>query len=190
MIREARLLFLVALTYLIYAASMFLDKGGILFPFPLNEAILLIVALQFAYWNRSQQFSAVNLILIGLFGVGMNLLYWEMVLPPDDMYAFSESLWTDFFNLLFGAWVLIFGIRTVIKQNSLLSYALGIVFVGFFITGLIYYSPLHYTPFYTLAYAVMVISTSLRPAYAPLHLYWVLLFMLEGFRILTFGVNT
>ena len=43
MIREARLLFLVALTYLIYAASMFLDKGGILFPFPLNEAILLIV---------------------------------------------------------------------------------------------------------------------------------------------------
>ena len=120
----------------------------------------------------------------------MNLLYWEMVLPPDDMYAFSESLWTDFFNLLFGAWVLIFGIRTVIKQNSLLSYALGIVFVGFFITGLIYYSPLHYTPFYTLAYAFMVISTSLRPAYAPLHLYWVLLFMLEGFRILTFGVNT
>jgi len=189
MIREARLLFLVALTYLVYAASMYFDKGGLIFPFPLNEAVLLVVALQFAYWHRAQQFNAVNLILIGLFGVGMNPSYWEMILSPESMYAFSDNLWMDFFNLLFGVWLIIFGIRTIIKQNSWFSYSLGIVFVGFFVTGIIYYSPLDFTPYYLFAYATMVLSSSLRPAYAPLHLYWVLLFMLEGVRALTFWVN-
>ena len=185
MIREAKLLFLVALTYCIYAASMLLDKGGLLFPFPLNEAVLLIVAIQFAYWNRSQQFNAVNLILIGLFGVGMNLLYWEMVLPYETMHAFSESLWTDFFNLLFGAWLIIFGVRTIVKQNNWQNFALGIIFAGFFVAGLIYYSPFYYC----IAYAAMVLSTALRPVYAPMHLFWLLLLMLEGSRAITFWAN-
>lgn len=185
MIREAKLLFLVALTYCVYAASMYFDKGGILFPFLLNEAVFLIVALQFAYWNRAQQFTVVNLILIGLFGVGMNIHYWEMILPPETLRSFSESLWTDFFNLLFGVWVIILGIRTAVKQNNWQSFALGIVFASFFIAGLIYNSPLYYS----VAYGTMVLSTFLRPAYAPLHLYWVLLLLLEGARALTFLAN-
>lgn len=52
MSREKRTVFIVALTLLVYASSQFLESGVFLFPFPILNTILLIIAFQFIYWNR------------------------------------------------------------------------------------------------------------------------------------------
>jgi DNA replication and repair protein RecF len=52
MSREKRTVFIVILTLLVYALTQFLESGVFLFPFPLFDAILLLISFQFIYWNR------------------------------------------------------------------------------------------------------------------------------------------
>ena len=45
MTKEVRVLFLTVLTLVFYAVSIFLSQGAFIFPFPLNELILLVVSM-------------------------------------------------------------------------------------------------------------------------------------------------
>lgn len=185
MIREVRLIFLVLLTYLAYALVNLVISGAFIFPFPLNGIVLFVVSFQFTYWHRQQTFTAANIMAIGVFAVLMNLLYWEMILPFESMVSFAESLWTDFFELSFDLAILIFAIRSSLNQNRLQGFILGTLFLALFLIAVFY----NLSIFYCLAYATMVLSTYLKPAYAPLHLYWSLLLILEGARLFTFWLN-
>ena len=186
MIREARILFLVALTYCIYATGEFFESGGIVFPFPLNEAVLFVVSITYAYRNKIHLISAVNVVAIGVFGLLMNLIYWEMIIPHERMVSFAESLWTDFFGILFGLSVLIFAIRTTVKQNHWINHLLTLGFISLFTIALIYNASL----FFLLAYLLMTISTQLKPAFPQLHFLWGILLILEIAEFATFTLNS
>ena len=67
MTKEVRLLFLTSLTLLIYALSIFFDENILLFPFPLNQLIILIVAAQYTFWNfKTYRTASIAMLLIGL----------------------------------------------------------------------------------------------------------------------------
>ena len=186
MIREARLLFLVVLTYIVYAVSIYSDSGGLVFPYVLNEVVLFVVALQFAFKNRTQRFAAINIVLIGVFALLTNLRYWEMILSHESMVSFANKLWTDIFTLLFGICVLVFAVRTAVKQNDWIGFAFGALFIYLFMVAILHNS----TMYYMLAYLAMTLSTLIRPAYTPLHLFWGLLLILELAEPLTYFLNT
>ena len=49
--REKRTIFLVVLTLLAYGFSIFKDQGSFILPFPIFDFILIIIAIQFAFWK-------------------------------------------------------------------------------------------------------------------------------------------
>lgn len=185
MSKEVRSIYLVVLTLLVYAGSIYFDKGTILFPFPLNEALFLAVSLQFIYWNKKLKF--ISLIILGtsLFGFLGNQIYWSMLLSNESMLQFSEALWMDVFKLLFGLGIITWAIYTSTKQKNKLNHLLTTFFLGAFITGFILESNL----LILISYSIQFLSIIYKPAIRPYDYLWVLLFILEGSAWISFALN-
>jgi hypothetical protein len=103
MIREERTVFLTALTFIVYAAIQWIEKGIFLFPFPLNELGLLGVFLYIMITNKSTRiysFFVYGTILI--FKLLSQQFVWSLFLPPEILEVFFDSLWTDIFYICYG----------------------------------------------------------------------------------------
>lgn len=190
MTREARLIFITALTLLIYALSIFFDKGALLFPFPLNHAIILIVAGQISYWNfKTHKVASILMLTIGLFGLLGNEFYWAIFLNYESMAWVSEGIITDVFQLLSGITTIILGIYFAIRQKSKLNYLFSALFGLSIIGGLIVSSPLESSILLFVGYLIMVISVRIKPILAPIHIFWILLLVLEASKLISIVTN-
>ena len=69
MTKEVRVLFLTALTLSVYAVSIYLNQGALIFPFPLNELILLVVAIQFAFWHHNKRIPTLYILGFGVYSL-------------------------------------------------------------------------------------------------------------------------
>ena len=138
MIKEDRLIFIVALTLLVYATSIYLSQGAFIFPFPFNNIILLLVGTQFFFWNKEQGFPALLLLLIGLFATFGTKYYWSTFLSYESMVSLSESLITDVFLLCSYFCILLFAISSSLRQKTWISIGLTALFCALFIYGQIY----------------------------------------------------
>jgi hypothetical protein len=103
--REKRTIFLVVLTLLAYGFSIFKDQGSFILPFPIFDFILIIIALQFAFWNwrdiltfRKWYFYFYFLAI--LFKLLTNQILWSVILDDKDLAIFSETLVLDSLKLI------------------------------------------------------------------------------------------
>lgn len=103
--REKRTIFLVVLTLLAYGFSIFKDQGSFILPFPIFDFILIIIALQFAFWNwrdiltfRKWYFYFYFLAI--LFKLLTNQILWSVILDDKDLAIFSETLVLDSLRLI------------------------------------------------------------------------------------------
>jgi len=185
MTKEARLIFLTALTIVFYALSIYLSQGAFIFPFPLNEAILLIVAVQFSYWHRAKSFLSLLILSIGLFSFLGNEIYWSFVLSDIQMHQFSEGIYTDVFKLLAALSILILAFLTLKTQKKIIAQFCTLLFIAGFIGSISFLSPIY--AFFGLCFMVtgIIISSVLK----PFHLIWFLLLILEASKYVTLLIN-
>ena len=184
MTREGQILFLAVLTLVVYAASIYLEKGMLLFPFPLNEIVFFIVALQFAWWNRTR--TAIYIVVVSTLWVLSTPFFWSLVYGHQMMEAWSKNLLTDYFLLSFYMLVLTAGIIQSIRQKTRLTSVFGAVFLFTLCTGVWTSEPW----LILLAAASMAISSFIRPVFQPFHLLWLLFALLKGTEVISFTLHS
>ncbi|MFY7943635.1 MAG: hypothetical protein ACOVNZ_03600 [Crocinitomicaceae bacterium] len=106
MYREKRAVSLVILTIFVYAINIYFESNSFIFPFPIFDFILLILAFQFAYWNlkdlitfRKWYFHIYVIAL--LFKLLMNPILWGLFLNEIDLEKFLEKNYLEYFKLTF-----------------------------------------------------------------------------------------
>ena len=181
MVREDRVIFIVALTLFIYAFASLLQLGSFLFPIPANNIILLIVGIQYFFWNKEQEFPALLVLLIGLLATVGTEYYWATFLPNDAMQSLSESAILDVFMLMSYLCIILFAVSASLRQKTWISLGLASLFGILFIYGQVFDQLL----FVVLSYAIMIISNIHKPVFQPLHLIWILLFLLDGSKLIS-----
>lgn len=186
MTREVRTLFLGILTLVVYAASIFISQGSFIFPFPLNEFIFLAVSIQFLFLNwKKNRGPGLLAISAGICGVLSTQFFWTFILSQERMIEFMKGLTTDYFLLAFYALIVVAGVGTMLKQKKGIPLILSAMFLLAFVAGVL----LNHSLLLLIAYACMIASTQVKKVYVPYHLLWVLLFVLELTKWLTFILN-
>lgn len=185
MTREIRTLFLAGLTLVIYAVSIFLDKGAFLFPFPLNEVLFLAISIQFFYWNRRPIAPGIISILAGLLWVLSNQFFWEIILPHEQTASFLAGSTTDWLLTAFYTILLIAGSIASIRQKSLTGVILGVLFASLLVFSILW------GEHWALLAALVCMTTSvlIKPTFVPYHLLWPLLLFLEATKWISLVVN-
>jgi len=185
MTKEVRVLFLTALTLSAYAISIYVNQGALIFPFPLNELILLIVSIQFSIWNYKKRTPTLFILGVAFFAFLGNEIYWSFILEDKAMYSFSSLPLTDIFKLLSAICLLGFSIHTMLAQKKILYQIFSVLFI------VLYLGSLTYFPSYYFFFALIFMSCGLlfQPVNKPFHLFWILLLLLESTKYLTLIIN-
>lgn len=99
--REEKTIFVSVLTVLLLGFSNFLQTGKLLFTFPVNDFLLLVVAsyLILTFLRNHLSFA---LILFAFFLTNLlsNLYNYEFFLNQEQLTSLSNSILTDVFHLL------------------------------------------------------------------------------------------
>jgi len=188
--KENRLIFITSLTLLSYALIILLDKGVFIFPFPLNEIIILIIALQFSYWNfKKYKVVSLILVLIGLLSSLSNEYYWSILLNFENMNKFSNTIIIDMFLLLKSISIIMLGIIFGKKQKNYMNYILLILFCFTFIIGIIISDYLYSSILICFSYIIMIFSIKIKSVFKPVNVFWILLLILESTKLLSICMN-
>lgn len=181
MTRELKAILLVFLTLIIYAISILVTDGSLIFPFLLNEAIFAALILQFCIWERHLKLKLLFPIGIALLSIASSPFLWEIVLPIESLGPFYESPALDIFKLLFLMTMVFSGVAMVRQQEKWQMRTLGIFGLGLFSIG--------YTIdnlWYELAGSIFIAaSVMIEPTYKPFNTLWLLLAGLEVTEVVT-----
>ena len=182
MTKESRLLYLAGLSLCIFACWGFFKDGSFIFPFPLNSFIFLAVTFQFTLWHHKKGLPIFLFLLTAIFGVLANPVFWEIIFSYETLVAFDKYPYMFWFQFLNGLGLVLSSFYLINKQKrhftSLLTTAGILLFSTGFYTGIGHYS--------LAGLGVIALSVLIRPTYTPLHLFWILLFMLQLTQWITF----
>jgi hypothetical protein len=179
MTREERSVSLAILTLIVYSVFMLLEKGALLFPYPLNEIIFLIISIQFLWWNREKPS---DLIILPALGALINLFstqfFWSLRFDSVQMEQLTSGPLLDIAKLIYYLILAGWAVRTVRKfpNASFLHYFLAaILFLlpAFFPYPLIEFFPLLVMAFFAIRYKNQ--NTN--------HLLWILLAALQLMKV-------
>lgn len=137
MTREGKSLFLLALTYILYAASILLSQGNFIFPFPLNGFAFFVVALQLAYWNKDEFIRSVIIVLIGFSSLIGSPPFWEIWSNNEFLSLLEELGFYSFIFLTHSALILLFLILSIAKENDRIIRSLSLTTIVGIILGTI-----------------------------------------------------
>ncbi len=183
--KEDRLIFLTSLTLVIYAFSIYFSHDAFLFPIPLNAFILFVVGFQFFWWNKSQGFPALLVLLIGMLSLLGSQVFWSMFLSDEAMQSMMDSYLIDLFAIMAYFCILLFAISQTLRQKTVLSLVLSSLFAIFFLYGEIFQYPL----IVLASFGLMIFSNIHKAVFQPLHLIWILLFILKGSELISYLLN-
>lgn len=183
MTRENRLIFLVALTYCIYGASIYFNQGSFILPFPLNEPVIFIACMQFAWWKKNDRLPSILLVALGFLALLSSVYFWEIIFSTEKLVLFYETTWSDLFTLGFYNVLSILAIILTLRQVNLFSILVLANFLICISLGVIYFAPIFILIAYTLMLGSNIIAKNKR--YYPI---WALLLLLEGFKAIHLGV--
>lgn len=186
MSREERSVFLVVLTLFVYTGIQFIEKGAILFPFPLNEVIFLFVASQFIFWNwKNQKFQLLIVLIAGIFQLISTQFFWSFFLETPSMEKLVYGLTLDLLKVIYYLLILIW--LYLYFKSSQIKYKL---FLFFTFTLLIISSLLLQNGILEMASFVLIAAagTFLR-VNPPIHLLWILLAALQIMKISTIYIH-
>lgn len=101
MIREKKIIVLALLTVFLYGLILFFEKGNFILPFPLFDALVLIVGIQFLFWTKKKEQLIIGLFVIALlFSMGSQAFIWSFFMDGRSLEQFQESAWRDLFYLM------------------------------------------------------------------------------------------
>ncbi|NRA10493.1 MAG: hypothetical protein HRT57_00890 [Crocinitomicaceae bacterium] len=182
MTRESRLLYLTGLTLFLFAVIGYLYYGSIIFPFPLNPFIFLIVVLQFAGWHYKRGLPIFLFLFAAIMGALAQPLLWEVLLSLDSLREFIKTpvmIWFQFFS---AAGIVASAIYLLNRQKNHFTALLTTVGILLFAFGFIYnytLSSVINVTYELVGFGLIALSVLIRPTYQPIHLLWILLFILE-----------
>lgn len=179
MTREERSVSLVVLTLIVYSIFMYLDKGALLFPYPLNEAIFLIICLQFVWWKKD---NLTPLTLLPAASALFNLLstqfFWSFWLNNVQMEQLTSSALLDILKLVYFLILGIWAFLTVRKVNGT-TQAHGLITVILFMIPAVF-------PFSIVEMIPLIIMAIFATRYKiqnTNHLLWILLATLQMMKV-------
>ncbi|MFY7669168.1 MAG: hypothetical protein ACOVQG_10510 [Crocinitomicaceae bacterium] len=106
MYREKRAVSLVILTLFVYATNIYLEYNSFVLPFPIFDFILIIIALQFAFWNRKDLITFRKLYFYIyfttlVFKLLMNPILWGFYLNEIEMEKFLDNNYLEYFKIIY-----------------------------------------------------------------------------------------
>jgi hypothetical protein len=104
--REKRTVFLVILTLFIYATNIFIESNSFILPFPIFDFILIIIAVQFAFWNKNdliklRKWYFYIYFLSLIFKVFSNPILWGFMLDEISIEHFLSQNYLEYFKLIY-----------------------------------------------------------------------------------------
>ena len=135
MSREKRTVFIVILTFLVYALTQFLESGVFLFPFPLFNAILLLISFQFIYWNRKIIFEKKNLyfhfyLLALIFKVISSQFFLALIYNDQDLEQLNSGNFLDIILIFSAFFLALFFILWKFQQDKTVGWLFTLIFIA------------------------------------------------------------
>ncbi len=183
MSKESRAVAIAGLTLFLFALMGFLKDEVIIFPFPLNEIVFAVVATSFTFWHYKKGILPYFFLLTGIIGVIGTPFFWELFLSaPSLEHFFLDYTVVDWSRLISKIFLLAAGIHFIAAYRvwytkTIFAFGLGVYLSGFVLMDLTYMIS---------GLFVIVLITSIRPVRQPFQWLWVLLFLLEGTKWITF----
>ena len=178
---ELRFIGLLALTYAVYGFTILYSTGGIIFPFPLNEAAFLCGVLYFMYLHPKPLplIDTILYILIAVTGILAKELSYSFFYDQQEMMRMSESIVTDIFQIIQYLLLLTMMISLIMRDyrktafKMVLAYPAVILFVALVILEqeIVLFIP----------YGLFTFFLIKNMKNKGLHHAWLLLFVLQGF---------
>ncbi|MES2800151.1 MAG: hypothetical protein V4638_09040 [Bacteroidota bacterium] len=178
-----RTVFLAVLIPFAFGALTFIETGGFILPFPLNEMIFAITAFIFVFrLFRSEKIISLFILLFSGFNLLSTEFIWSLFSTQESLQYYYESGVFDtmrFFSyLMLLAWL----IRSFLIDFKALKLVLLLIIVSLFSIGLI-----------NQWYYLMVVATFIPFVVAfkfsylkPFHLLWLLLSILNTMTLVMF----
>ncbi|NBY41134.1 MAG: hypothetical protein EBQ66_09665 [Flavobacteriia bacterium] len=121
MTKESRAILISVLIVFAYSSSLFIEFGTWIFPFPMFDYILFVVAILFAIWNKEQRtlFALfAGICLLRIFG---DSFAWTFFLSGASLYIFLDSMTIVWIRLSEALLMIPFilsclGLRTSVKK--------------------------------------------------------------------------
>lgn len=185
MTRESKAILLALLALLLYALSILVTDGKLIFPFPMNKAVFAVFIFQFCYWEKQLGLKLLFPILIALLGLSSSQYIWEIVLPQGAVKTLYDSPAPDILNLLFLLTMVFSAVAMVRQQEKWQMRALGIFGTGLFVIGYTISNIWYEFP----GTVFIAASVLLEPTYKPWNKLWLLFAGLETTEVITYLVN-
>ena len=181
MTRESRLIALSGLTIFLFALMGFLKDGSIIFPFPLNDFIFLIVSFQYMIWHYKRKGLPYLFVLSGIAGVIGTKFLWETFLSVQELEIFYGYSVVDWARLLSKVFLFATGIYFIRAHRE--WYFKGLFAIGMIIYGYGFVVTDH--NYQVIGLLSILLSNSIKPVHKPFHWLWTLLLILEGSKWLS-----
>lgn len=182
MTREGRSVFLAILTLLVYAGILFIENGKILFPFPLNELIFLIITIQFTIWNWKKYKLVLSFILLAaLCNLVSTTFFWSFFINTLEMQSLWRTTTPDLLKISFYLFISAALAISILQSSQKNKNSYFFIFQGALITSVLLSNQIAETITFT-AISVFAVAKKLN---SPIHLLWVLLAVLQIMKMLT-----
>lgn len=184
MTKEGKTVTIACLTVIFFAVYQYLISGTLVFPFPLNEFIFLIVALSFIPLHfKTSPYTVILTVLVGVLNVLHAQFFHEMILGWKDMQTLSESAVIDFLKVVYYIGLITWMIFTT-QENKSLKIKIGVV-VPIIILML---GAVHETTNGSLllefsSLGILFIYSLTQIKRSKMHYLWILLFILEFTKV-------
>lgn len=180
MTREGKTVTIAGLTVFMFALTGVFEHKVVIFPFPLNEIIFLIVAIFFSTLHfKIQPYTSILVIVVGLLNIFSSEFYWQLFLGPEDMVKLSQGITTDLFKISYHLGLIAWMILTAIKNKSIPIRLLALLPITLLTIGVIYNQPL-------IKYSSIIppfIYSIFQVKHSPILYLWILLFILESTKV-------
>lgn len=182
MTREERSVTLAILTLFVYAGWQYFEKAAILFPFPLNEVVFLVIVVQFSIWNwKKHQIQLIFALLAGIFHLISTQFFWSFFMNFASMEKLVNGISLDIFALIYYFLMLVWMSIFFLKSTLPYKYALTIAAITLTISALIL--PNGFLE--TLIWISIAIIGVVGKLHSPIYLLWVLIAALQIMKMLT-----
>ncbi len=180
--REKRSVTLAILTLVVYASFLFYDTGAILFPFPLNELIVLIVSIQFLIWNwHAKKSLLVILTAANIFNLISTQFFWSFFMTNEQMEVFVSGISLDLLKIAYYLFLLIgLGIY-FLTSTSRLKY----LFFGITLLPILFTMFTSIGIFETISFILIALLGYKYKINYPIHLLWFLIGILQLMKVST-----
>jgi hypothetical protein len=186
MSKEEKAVFLGILTTLVYTATIWVEKGAFLYPFPLNEFVFAAAVIQILRFNyRENKITALISGTTAAFFLLASPYFWTFFLSTQSLADFVEGLPFQCLKLCYYILLLLWMTHTIFSMIGNKKYLVFFLALPLFIIH-----PLFSIPFIELlGIVILAVVSSFYDLRKPYHLLWILLAYLALMKYLLFHFN-